>query len=84
MGIVDFREQMLPQFQRRFEARALTQAADALFVTCSEICVWIWPPVVVQPLSWGPAKPAAGGERWESSSWRPAGRSFWFVPHQLI
>ena len=30
MGIVDFRERMLPQYERRFEALALTQAPDAL------------------------------------------------------
>jgi carbonic anhydrase len=36
MGIVDFRERMLLQYQRRFEALALTQAPDALFVTCSD------------------------------------------------
>ena len=33
MGIVDFRERMLPQYERRFEALALSQAPDALFVT---------------------------------------------------
>jgi carbonic anhydrase len=33
MGIVDFRERMLPQYERRFEAPALSQAADALFLT---------------------------------------------------
>ena len=36
MGIVDFRERMLPQYQQRFEALALTQTPDALFVTCSD------------------------------------------------
>ena len=36
MGIVDFRERMLPQSERRFEAPALSQAPDALFVTCSD------------------------------------------------
>src|SRR4030081_1656554 len=36
MGIVDFRERMLPDYKRRFEALALTQAPDALFVTCSD------------------------------------------------
>src|SRR5208283_2997639 len=36
MGIVDFRERMLPQYERRFEALALSQAPDALFVTCSD------------------------------------------------
>src|SRR5271166_5707822 len=39
MGIVDFRERMLPQYERRFEALALSQAPDALFVTCSDSCV---------------------------------------------
>jgi carbonic anhydrase len=34
--IVDFRECMLPQYERRFEALALSQAPDALFVTCSD------------------------------------------------
>ena len=34
MGIVDFRERMLPQYERRFEALALSQAPDELFVTC--------------------------------------------------
>ena len=36
MGIVDFRERLLPQYERRFEALALSQAPDALFVTCSD------------------------------------------------
>ena len=36
MGIVDFRERMLPHYKRRFEALALIQAPDALFVTCSD------------------------------------------------
>jgi carbonic anhydrase len=36
MGIVDFRERMLPQYERRFEALALSQTPDALFVTCSD------------------------------------------------
>src|SRR5271169_216428 len=36
MGIVDFRERMLPQYERRFEALALTQSPDALFITCSD------------------------------------------------
>jgi carbonic anhydrase len=36
MGIVDFRERMLPRYQQRFEALALTQTPDALFVTCSD------------------------------------------------
>jgi carbonic anhydrase len=36
MGIVDFRERMLPQYAERFRDLALTQAPDALFVTCSD------------------------------------------------
>jgi len=36
MGIVDFRERMLPQYARRFEELASAQAPDALFVTCSD------------------------------------------------
>ncbi|MGO9929233.1 MAG: carbonic anhydrase [Mycobacterium sp.] len=36
MGIVDFRERLLPQYERRFEALALSQTPDALFVTCSD------------------------------------------------
>jgi carbonic anhydrase len=36
MGIVDFRERMLPQYERRFEALALSQVPDALFVICSD------------------------------------------------
>jgi carbonic anhydrase len=35
-GIVDFRERMLPQYAQRFQELALTQAPDALFVTCSD------------------------------------------------
>ena len=35
-SIVDFRERTLPQYERRFEAAALTQAPDALYVTCSD------------------------------------------------
>jgi carbonic anhydrase len=34
MGIVDFREQMLPQYTKRFRDLALTQRPDALFITC--------------------------------------------------
>jgi carbonic anhydrase len=37
MGIVDFRERMLPEYQERFRGLALAQAPDALFITCSEI-----------------------------------------------
>jgi carbonic anhydrase len=36
MGIVDFRERMLPQYAERFRELALTQAPDALFITCSD------------------------------------------------
>jgi carbonic anhydrase len=35
-GIVDFRERMLPQYAKRFQDLALTQAPDALFITCSD------------------------------------------------
>jgi carbonic anhydrase len=36
MGIVDFREKMLPQYAARFHDLALTQTPDALFITCSD------------------------------------------------
>ena len=36
MGIVDFRERMLPQYAARFRDLALTQTPDALFITCSD------------------------------------------------
>ncbi len=36
MGIVDFRERMLPQYAKRFSTLALTQSPDALFITCSD------------------------------------------------
>jgi carbonic anhydrase len=36
MGIVDFRERLLPQYAERFRDLALTQAPDALFITCSD------------------------------------------------
>jgi carbonic anhydrase len=36
MGIVDFRERLLPQYAERFRELALTQAPDALFITCSD------------------------------------------------
>lgn len=36
MGIVDFRERMLPQYAERFRELALTQTPDALFITCSD------------------------------------------------
>jgi carbonic anhydrase len=35
-GIVDFRERLLPQYAERFQQLALTQAPDALFITCSD------------------------------------------------
>src|SRR5215510_12056956 len=36
MGIVDFRERMLPQYAKRFRDLALAQSPDALFITCSD------------------------------------------------
>ena len=36
MGIVDFRERLLPQYVDRFRELALTQAPDTLFITCSD------------------------------------------------
>ncbi|WP_250475110.1 carbonic anhydrase [Caballeronia sp. GAFFF1] len=36
MGIVEFRENMLPQYAEQFSKLALAQAPDALFVTCSD------------------------------------------------
>lgn len=36
MGIVDFRERMLPQYAERFRGLALTQTPDAMFITCSD------------------------------------------------
>lgn len=36
MGIVDFRERLLPEYAERFRDLALTQAPDALFITCSD------------------------------------------------
>ena len=36
MGIVDFRERMLPQYAERFRELALTQTPDVLFITCSD------------------------------------------------
>ncbi len=36
LGIVDFRERMLPQYAERFRELALTQRPDALFITCSD------------------------------------------------
>jgi carbonic anhydrase len=36
MGIVDFREKLLPQYAERFRDLALAQSPDALFITCSD------------------------------------------------
>jgi len=36
MGIVDFRERLLPQYVERFRALAHDQAPDTLFITCSD------------------------------------------------
>jgi carbonic anhydrase len=36
MGIVEFREQRLPQYVERFRVLAQGQAPDALFITCSD------------------------------------------------
>jgi len=36
MGIVDFRERLLPQYAERFRSLAESQAPDALFITCSD------------------------------------------------
>jgi carbonic anhydrase len=36
MGIVDFRERLLPQYVERFRALAAGQTPDVLFVTCSD------------------------------------------------
>ena len=35
MGIVEFREKMLPQYAKQFSRLALAHTPDALFVTCS-------------------------------------------------
>lgn len=35
-GIVDFRERLLPQYAKRFQELALTQAPNSLFITCSD------------------------------------------------
>jgi carbonic anhydrase len=36
MGIVEFREQLLPQYAERLRELATTQAPDALFITCAD------------------------------------------------
>jgi len=36
MGIVDFRERLLPQYAERFRDLATGQAPDALFITCAD------------------------------------------------
>src|SRR3984957_243018 len=36
LGIVDFRERLLPQYAERFRNLADGQAPDALFITCSD------------------------------------------------
>src|SRR4029077_14102963 len=36
MGIVEFREKMLPKYAEQFSKLALAQTPDALFVTCSD------------------------------------------------
>ena len=36
MGIVEFREKMLPQYAKQFGKLALAQTPDALFITCSD------------------------------------------------
>src|SRR5580765_6096369 len=36
MGIVDFRERLLPEYAERFRDLALSQAPDALFISCSD------------------------------------------------
>lgn len=36
MGIVDFRERLLPQYAERFRDLALGQTPDALFITCAD------------------------------------------------
>ena len=36
MGIVEFREKMLPQYAKQFSSLALAQKPDALFITCAD------------------------------------------------
>ena len=36
MGMVDFRERLLPQYAERFHKLAQGQTPDALFITCSD------------------------------------------------
>ena len=36
MGIVEFREKMLPRYAQQFRELALAQKPDALFITCSD------------------------------------------------
>jgi carbonic anhydrase len=36
MGIVEFREKMLPHYAKQFSSLALSQHPDALFITCSD------------------------------------------------
>src|SRR5947209_14162608 len=36
MGIVDFRERLLPRYAERFNELAHRQAPDTLFITCSD------------------------------------------------
>ena len=36
LGIVDFRERLLPQYAERFRDLAQGQSPDALFITCSD------------------------------------------------
>lgn len=49
MGIVDFREQMLPQYVRREEEEALTEGPDAPLVACSDSLVVPGPLASTEP-----------------------------------
>ena len=60
-GIVDFRERMLPQYAQRFKELALSQAPDALFVTCSDSRVV--PDLLASDL---PGRFLHDAERWQS------------------